>query len=108
MVWYQPKYNPYTEKIVGAEALVRWQTDKGLISPGEFLPVFEADGLIERLDRYVFRRVCAQQKQWQDEGKPLIPISVNVSRCSLFVHDSVEKYKAIIEEYSIDHKYLPI
>lgn len=108
VVWYQPKYNPYTEKIVGAEALVRWQTDKGLISPGEFLPVFEADGLIERLDRYVFRRVCAQQKQWQDEGKPLIPISVNVSRCSLFVHDIVDKYKAIIDEYGLDPKCVPI
>ena len=108
VVWYQPKYNPYTEKIVGAEALVRWQTDKGLISPGEFLPVFEADGLIERLDRYVFRRVCAQQKQWQDEGKPLIPISVNVSRCSLFVHDIVDKYKAIIDEYGLDPQCVPI
>ncbi|MGM9528474.1 MAG: EAL domain-containing protein [Phascolarctobacterium sp.] len=108
VVWYQPKYNPYTEKIVGAEALVRWQTPQGIVSPGEFLPVFEADGLIERLDRYVFRHVCAQQKKWQDEGRTMIPISVNVSRCSLFVHDIVDKYKSIIDEYGIDHKYVPI
>ena len=108
VVWYQPKYDPYTEKIVGAEALVRWQTEQGIISPGEFLPVFEADGLIEQLDRYVFRRVCAQQKQWQDAGRAMIPISVNVSRCSLFAHDIVAKYKAIVEEYALDAKYVPI
>lgn len=108
VVWYQPKYDPYTEKIVGAEALVRWQTEQGIISPGEFLPVFEADGLIEQLDRYVFRRVCAQQKQWQDAGRAMIPISVNVSRCSLFAHDIVAKYKAIVEEYALDPKYVPI
>ena len=62
MVWYQPKYNPYNDKIVGAEALVRWQTPEGMIPPGEFLDVFESDGLIEKLDEYVFRTVCQQQK----------------------------------------------
>ena len=108
VIWYQPKFNPYTEKIVGAEALVRWQTAKGIISPGEFLPVFESDGLIARLDSYVFQRVCAQQRKWLDDGQGLIPISVNVSRCSLFVHDIVERYKAIIDEYDLDPKYVPI
>ena len=108
VIWYQPKFNPYTEKIVGAEALVRWQTAKGIISPGEFLPVFESDGLIARLDSYVFQHVCAQQRKWLDDGQGLIPISVNVSRCSLFVHDIVERYKAIIDEYDLDPKYVPI
>ena len=108
VIWYQPKFNPYTEKIVGAEALVRWQTAKGIISPGEFLPVFESDGLIARLDSYVFQHVCAQQRKWLDDGQGLIPISVNVSRCSLFVHDIVERYKAIIDEYGLDPKYVPI
>ena len=108
VIWYQPKFNPYTEKIVGAEALVRWKTAKGIISPGEFLPVFESDGLIARLDSYVFQHVCAQQRKWLDDGQGLIPISVNVSRCSLFVHDIVERYKAIIDEYDLDPKYVPI
>ena len=108
VIWYQPKYDTYTEKIVGAEALVRWQTEKGIISPGEFLPVFEADGLIEQLDKYVFRHVCAQQKKWQDAGRAMIPISVNVSRSSLFAHDIVENYKNIIDEYGLERKYVPI
>ena len=87
---------------------MRWQTEKGIISPGEFLPVFEADGLIEQLDKYVFRHVCAQQKKWQDAGRAMIPISVNVSRSSLFAHDIVENYKNIIDEYGLERKYVPI
>ena len=100
---YGKRVTPY-----GAEALVRWQTETGIISPGEFLPVFEADGLIEQLDKYVFRHVCAQQKKWQDAGRAMIPISVNVSRSSLFAHDIVENYKNIIDEYGLERKYVPI
>lgn len=108
VVWYQPKYNPFTEHMVGAEALVRWQTKEELIPPGEFLPVFEADGLIERLDMHVFRQVCAQQKKWQERGRQLFPISVNISRCSLFARDIVKKYKKIVEEFALDPDYVPI
>ena len=108
VVWYQPKYNPYNEKIVGAEALVRWQTPEGMIPPGEFLDVFESDGLIEKLDEYVFRTVCQQQKAWADLGRKLLPVSVNVSRCSLFGQDIVGRYKRIIEECGIDPLYVPI
>ena len=108
VVWYQPKYDPYREEVVGAEALVRWLTPEGMIPPGEFLDVFESDGLIEKLDEYVFRTVCRQQKAWADMGRKLMPISVNVSRCSLFAQDIVGRYKAIIEECGIDPKYVPI
>ena len=108
VVWYQPKYNPYNDKIVGAEALVRWQTPEGMIPPGEFLDVFESDGLIEKLDEYVFRTVCQQQKAWADMGRELLPVSVNVSRCSLFGQDIVGRYKKIIEECGINPLYVPI
>ena len=107
-VWYQPKYEPYTERIVGAEALVRWQTREGMVSPGEFLPVFEADGLIASLDLYVFRCVCRQQREWLDAGRALFPISVNVSRSSLFENDIVRKYKEIVDFFGIEPKYVPI
>lgn len=107
-VWYQPKYDANTERIVGAEALVRWQSKHGLIPPGDFLPIFEADGLIAELDLYVFRQVCQQQQKWLAEGRELFPISVNISRNSLFTHDVVQKYKAIIEECGINPKYVPI
>ncbi|MGM9519367.1 MAG: EAL domain-containing protein, partial [Phascolarctobacterium sp.] len=107
-VWYQPKYDAITERIVGAEALVRWQSKQGIISPGEFLPIFEADGLIAELDRYVFSLVCEQQQKWLAEGRELFPISVNISRNSLFGHNVVHKYKNIIDEYGIEPKFVPI
>ena len=107
-VWYQPKYDAVTERIVGAEALVRWQSSHGIISPGEFLPIFEADGLIAELDLYVFRQVCQQQQKWLAEGRQLFPISVNISRNSLFGHKVVHKYKNIIDEYGIEPKFVPI
>lgn len=108
VVWYQPKYDPYREEVVGAEALVRWLTPEGMIPPGEFLDVFESDGLIEKLDEYVFRTVCQQQRAWAEQGRQLMPVSVNVSRCSLFGQDIVGRYKKIIEECGVDPKYVPI
>ena len=62
VVYLQPKYSVETEEIVGAEALVRWKRAEGtMVSPGEFIPLFEKDGLIVRLDEYVFRKVCSIQ-----------------------------------------------
>lgn len=108
-VWYQPKYNPYTEKIIGAEALVRWRTESGkCVSPGEFLPVFEKDGLIRQLDEYVFRSVCEHQKKWKMTGQQMIPTSVNLSRSSMHQLDIVQRYKAIAEERGITPALIPI
>lgn len=108
VVWYQPKFDAVTEKIVGAEALIRWQTPNGMIPPGDFLDVFEGDGLIQILDKYVFQEVCKLQRSRLDRNLPLIPISVNLSRKSLFTPDIVEKYKDIANSYGIDLKFIPI
>lgn len=108
-VWYQPKYNPASEELVGAEALVRWRnTDGSLVSPGVFIPLFERNGMIRSLDEYVFRTVCTQQKQWMKEGRALVPISVNLSRASLYFENVVEQYQKITEEVGIDPAYVPI
>lgn len=104
-VWYQPKFNSHTGKIVGSEALIRWRADDGsLISPGRFIPLFEKNGNIIRLDEYVFREVCRQQK----EGIQILPVSVNISRFSLYYSNVVEKYERIINYYDVDHKYVQI
>ncbi|MBQ0064254.1 MAG: EAL domain-containing protein [Firmicutes bacterium] len=109
VVWYQPKFDLHTRKIVGAEALVRWQqNDEQLMLPSEFLPDFEVNGLIRHLDEYVFRTTCAYQKQWKESGKPLIPISVNLSRSSIYQSNVAQRYKQIIEEYDISPKIVPI
>jgi len=108
-VWYQPKYSADKAEIVGAEALIRWRKPDGsLIPPYKFIPLFEKNGLISRLDEYVFRSVCEQQKEWEYAGKTLLPISVNISRASLYYSNVVEKYKNILQEYAIEAKYVPL
>lgn len=109
VIWYQPKFDARTEKLVGAEALVRWQMKDGsFVSPGDFIPVFEEDGRIVKLDEYVFRKVARHIKCWMDKGSRILPISVNVSRASLYHQGTVESYKAIVEEEGVPAEYIPL
>ncbi|MDE6912473.1 MAG: EAL domain-containing protein, partial [Lachnospiraceae bacterium] len=101
-VFLQPKINLVTDKSYGAEALVRWKhPDRGMISPGEFIPVYERNGIIGRLDQYMWRHVCALLRRWIDEGKNPAPISVNVSRVNIYNPHLVEILKKLITEYRI-------
>ena len=109
VAWYQPKYSTRTQKIVGAEALVRWQKpDGGIIAPGRFVPILETRGKIHQLDIYMFRQVCRLQKQRKDAGLPVLPISVNLSRASLFEEDLAQKYMDIAGEYGVNPASVPI
>lgn len=109
VVWYQPKYDPYSSKVMGAEALVRWRNPDGSFKmPGDYLRVFEANGMIGQLDEYVFRCVCRQQRNWKDAGLQMIPVSVNLSRNSMHNKDIAAVYSGIAREYGIDPRYLPI
>lgn len=109
VVMYQPKYNVETEQIVGAEALVRWRKPDGtMISPGEFIPLFEQNGLIQRLDEYVFQEVCRIQSERMKGGCVLVPISVNLSRATLHHEDIVERYVEIVQENAIPFQCVPI
>ena len=68
-------------KIVGLEALVRWiHPEKGVVSPGEFIPLLERNGFISNVDRYIWEKVCSLLSSWIRRGHKAIPISVNVSR----------------------------
>lgn len=109
IVYYQPKIDIHTEKVIGAEALVRWKKDDGtMISPGDFIPVYEKDGLIAKLDEYVFRQVCSLQKDRLDKGQKLLPISVNLSRSSVLHRDLAERYIEIVKQYRIPFPCVPI
>lgn len=109
VVYYQPKIDIITEKVVGAEALVRWKKDgTSMISPGDFIPVYEKDGLIVRLDEYVFRQVCQMQKRKITEGKKVFPVSVNLSRSSALHRDIAERYIGIVKEMDIPFSCVPI
>lgn len=101
--YYQPQYDADTKRIVGAEALVRWVRPEGeIISPGDFIPLFEKNGFISELDRYMFRAVCGQQKVWEAQGYDVVPISVNVSRMLLYDLNFVENYNQIREETGVE------
>lgn len=108
-IWYQPKYSARECRIVGSEALVRWRDEKGaMISPGEFIPLFEHNGMIVKLDEYMFRAVCRQQKKWLEEGKRVYPVSVNISRASLYCFDVHKRYRSIMQEYQLDPAYIQL
>lgn len=103
-VFLQPKYlyDRHWARIVGAEALVRWiGRDGSCKSPAEFIPVFEKNGFIFKLDCYMWESVCRLLRKWIDEGKEPIPISVNVSRAYLQKMDVVGYIKGLIEKYEI-------
>ena len=76
------------------------------MSPGEFIPLFEKNGFIPRLDQYVWERVCAQLRDWQDKGYPLLPVSVNVSRADVYQTHLVDTLQGLVQKYGIDPAYL--
>lgn len=107
LVYLQPKYSLKRGCIAGAEALVRWiHPQWGFMSPGEFIPLFEKNGFIPRLDRYMWDKVCRLLGQWKREGHPMIPISVNVSRADIFQQDLVKTLTGLTEKYGVEPKYL--
>lgn len=108
-VFLQPKYDINNETIVGAEALVRWQEkDGGLISPGEFIPLFERNGFIIKLDMYMFESACKIIRGWIDEKKPVVTISINFSRLHLQNSKFVSQLVLIAQKYNVPRKYIEI
>ncbi|MDD3218079.1 MAG: EAL domain-containing protein [Lachnospiraceae bacterium] len=106
-VYYQPKYDLNTELIAGAEALVRWiHPEKGFLSPGAFIPLFEKNGFITQLDRYVWEKVCQDIRRWLDLGYPAVAISVNVSRADIYNPRLTEILLELIAKYNIPLHFL--
>ena len=100
-VYYQPQISTKTEKMEGAEALVRWKKDEKMISPSEFIPIFEKNYFIIKLDEYVYERVCKNIQEMKKQIKEIPKISVNISKESLLEKDFLEKYMKITEQYGI-------
>lgn len=98
----QPKCNISSGKIVGAEALARWQTaEKGMVSPGIFVPFLEKSGLISELDTYIWEEVCAWQRSMLDRGMQTLPISVNVSKIDIYTLNVPAYFQDLIERYQL-------
>ena len=107
LVYYQPKYDLATETIAGAEALVRWRSkEMGMMSPGDFVPLFEKNGFITRMDMYIWEKVCIDLRAWISAGNTPIPISVNVSRADLLNPNLVDVLSGLVKKYDIPAKYL--
>ena len=106
-IFYQPKHETITGHIAGAEALVRWNhPEYGFMSPNQFIPLFERNGFITKLDCFVLEQVCKDIKRWEQDGLPLVPISVNVSRRDFLEEGCIEKQYQIIDSYKVDHSLL--
>lgn len=102
-VFLQPKVSPEKERVVGAEALVRWiHPEQGMIGPNIFIPLCEQNGLITALDEYVFEKVCQQLAEWQEKGWNPGVISVNVSGLQLKDIEFLKIYRGIADKYGVD------
>ena len=109
-VYYQPKYNITgdTPLLSSSEALIRWiHPDLGFIRPDQFIPLFEENGLVQKLDRYVWREAAEQMKTWRDKYDVIMPVSVNVSRVDISDPDMSDYICKIVNENGISpHDYL--
>ncbi len=108
-VYYQPKYNPDTKELKGAEALIRWQSpDLGFVSPGRFIPIFEKNGFITEIDHYMIKHVAHDQKRWLERGFKCVPVSVNVSRAHFIENDLAEQIRDMVDEAGTPHDLVEI
>ena len=108
-IFLQPIYDVNSDHITTAEALVRWNhATKGIISPGIFIPLFERNGLITKLDRYVWELACKSIRSSIDNGETVVPISVNVSRINLFLPNLGEELVALLDQYHLEPHYLKL
>ena len=101
-LFLQPKCNIRTGKIVGAEALARWRhPERGIVAPGEFIPLIERNGLVRSLDLRVWEKTAAWIRGLIDEGVQPVPVSVNVSRADIYLVDVAAELHALVERYGI-------
>lgn len=102
-IFLQPIFDPRKNIIVSAEALVRWfHPIHGMVSPGKFVPVCERNGFIVRLDRFVWEEACRFQRKRLNEGKEVVPISVNLSRLNFYSTDLPDFLSLLLTEYNLE------
>lgn len=109
LLYVQPKVNMSTGRIIGGEALVRWlHPEKGLVAPGEFIPVLEKNGFIINVDEYIWEKVFAYLGKLKEEGRELVPVSINVSRLHAYDTRLAENLIRLREKYDIPAQFVPL
>ena len=105
----QPKYDVHGLNVVGGEALVRWEhPTRGEIMPSAFVNLFERNGFIAKLDMYVLDFVCRLLRRWSDEGRALLPISVNMSRLHVLDYNFAQSVREVIDLHGVDPKFIEL
>ena len=108
-VYFQPKCNMLTEKVVGAEALARWRhPTRGLIPPSSFIPLFERNGFIKQLDLYIWEETARRLRRWIDMGHRPLPVSVNISRTDILTMDVCAALEEILRRYRLEPSLLEL
>lgn len=108
-VYIQPKVSLNNNSMCGAEALVRWiSKDLGFLSPDRFIPLFEKNGFIKKVDFYVLEKVCERQKYFVEQGMKTVPISVNQSRVTIDDENYISDLKKVLAKYNIDPKLIEL
>lgn len=106
-VYFQPKYDIFSETLSGAEALVRWiHPQNGFMSSGEFIPVFERNGFITQLDMFVWDKTCEKIREWLDKYDCFVPISVNVSRKDMYKPNLLQILLDIVHKHGLEPRHL--
>ena len=110
-VVYQPKYDIQCDppRLASAEALIRWDhPELGFISPGDFVPLFEGNGLIGVVDSFVWREAAAQVARWKEKYNFILPVSVNLSRSDVFDPTLIERLADLIESNGLDYRNIKL
>lgn len=107
-VYYQPKVVASTEKMMGAEALVRWERDGEIIPPNSFIPIFERNMFIVKLDLFVFEKVCKDLVEWKNKYNYAPIISINLSKEHFLDENFIDEYCYIVEKYNLDCKKIEL
>lgn len=108
-MYLQPKYRLSDGTLCGAEVLCRWlDHEKGIIPPMEFIPLFEKNGFILKLDEYMWNKACQTIRNWIDEGRTPVPLSVNISRYHIQHNDLEAAFSKLITKYNIPVEYLEL
>lgn len=106
-IFYQPRFTPLTNELIGAEALIRWNHPGwGLVSPDEFISMAEESGLIVPIGAWMLKNVCQQLKNWQMDGLPIKKVSLNLSSLELLQSNFIEMVSSVLKENYLEPKWI--
>ena len=108
LVYYQPKVSLDNYRLIGAEALVRWNQNGVIVPPISFIPICEKNGFVKEIDLYVLDQVCRNIREWQDEGLEIVKVSSNFSKHHFEETDIADKICSIVDRWQVPHEYIEV